>query len=87
MSRDIFSKILSYIHVLWTAFLKEKGYFFWKIKMSRLTRGGGVSKIGQKSVTYYLNAPKLFNSVVGQEVLVKTIFNSRTFDFFSFRIF
>jgi len=38
VSRDIFSKILSYIHVFWTAFLKEKGYF---LENQNVTSHGG----------------------------------------------
>jgi hypothetical protein len=41
VSCDIFSKNFNYIKVFWLAFLKEKGYFFWKIKLSRHTGGGG----------------------------------------------
>ncbi len=40
MSRDIFSKILSYIHIFGTAFLKEKGYFL-EYQYVTLHRGGG----------------------------------------------
>jgi hypothetical protein len=43
--RDIFFKILSYIHVFWTAFFEEKRLLFWKIKMSRHTGGGGGSML------------------------------------------
>jgi len=73
VSRDSFSKILSYIHLFLTAFLKEKSYFFGKSKCHvtpvgggpcqchQMTHGAGASgggvKIGQKSVTYYLNGP------------------------------
>jgi hypothetical protein len=40
VSRDSFSKILSYIHLFLTAFLKEKSYFFGKSKC-HVTGGGG----------------------------------------------
>jgi len=49
VSRDIFSKNLNYIQVFWTTFLgKLKCHVTW---------GRVGSKIGQKSVTYYLNGP------------------------------
>jgi len=73
VSRDSFSKILSYIHLFLTAFLKEKSYFFGKSKCHVTggsvpvspndTWGRGGSKIGQKSVTYYLNGPLQRNLV------------------------
>ena len=40
VSRYSFSKILSYIHLFLTAFLKEKSYFFGKSKC-HVTPGGG----------------------------------------------
>jgi len=49
VSRDIFSKILSYSHVFWPAFLKEKGYFFGKSKYY-VTPGEGEGKV-RASVT------------------------------------
>jgi hypothetical protein len=40
VSRDIFFKILSYIHVHWTGYLKKKGYFFFGKSKCQVTRGG-----------------------------------------------
>ncbi len=65
-----FSKILNHTFVFWPAFLKEIVYFFGKSKChvtlgkgyvsvspNDMHMGEGRSKIGQKSVTYYLNGP------------------------------
>ncbi len=41
VSRDIFSKILSYNDVFWTAFLKGKGHFFGKPKCHVTSGVGG----------------------------------------------
>ncbi len=68
VSCDIFSKILSHIFVFWPAFSKGKASFFENQNVTSHrglggsasvspndTLGSGGSKIGHKSVTYYLN--------------------------------
>ncbi len=69
VSRDIFSEILNHIFVISPAFLKEKASFSENQKSRHTegsapvspndTRGRWGSKIGRKSVTYYLNGPLL----------------------------
>jgi hypothetical protein len=62
-----YSKILNNIFVFWSAFSWEKGFFVENEKMSRQTRHQIThgeekrSKIGQKSVTNYLNGPYIVN--------------------------
>jgi len=42
VSRDIFSKLLSYIHVFWTAFLKKKAAFLENQNVTSHQRGGSL---------------------------------------------